>query len=43
MANSMDWEDLKAMMLEEYYPRWSLTVKDFNIESYIARFNDLEI
>ena len=53
VANSMVWEDLKTMMLDEYFPRgevqkleqelWNLTVKDSNIEAYIARFNDLAL
>nr|KAJ0212968.1 hypothetical protein LSAT_V11C400158940 [Lactuca sativa] len=49
----MAWEDLKTMTLEEYCPRgevqkleqelWNLTIKDSDIEGYIARFSDLAI
>ena len=52
-ANSMKWEELKMMLVEEYCPRedihkleqelWTLTMKGLEIKAYIARFNDLAI
>ena len=51
VANSMSWEDLKIMMLAEYYPggevrkleqeHGNLTMKDSDIAAYTARFSDL--
>lgn len=53
VANSMSWEDLKAMLLAEYCPReevqkleselWNLTMKGSDIEAYTTRFNDLSV
>lgn len=50
-ANSMTWEDIKIMLIEEYIPRdemqnlgqdlWNLTIKDSEIASYTACFNDV--
>nr|KAJ0207315.1 hypothetical protein LSAT_V11C500262220 [Lactuca sativa] len=52
-ANSMQWEELKRMLVEEYYPReeihkleqelWTLTMKGSEINSYTTRFNDLAV
>lgn len=53
VANSMTWEDLKNLILEEYCPRgevhkleqelWNLNMNGSNIEAYTSRFSDLEI
>ncbi|XP_023762869.1 uncharacterized protein LOC111911310 [Lactuca sativa] len=52
-ANSMKWEELKMMLVEEYCPReeiqkldqelWTLTMKGLEIKAYTARFNDLAV
>nr|KAJ0184692.1 hypothetical protein LSAT_V11C900485490 [Lactuca sativa] len=52
-ANSMQWEELKRMLIEEYCPReeiqnleqelWNLTMKGSEINAYTARFNDLAV
>ena len=52
-ANSMKWEELKMMLVEEYCPReeihkleqelWTLTMKGSEIKAYTARFNDLAV
>ncbi|XP_023754914.2 uncharacterized protein LOC111903370 [Lactuca sativa] len=52
-ANSMKWEELKIMLVEEYCPReeihkleqelWTLTMKRSEIKAYTARFNDLAL
>ncbi|XP_023749744.1 uncharacterized protein LOC111898033 [Lactuca sativa] len=52
-ANSMQWEELKRMLIEEYGPReeiqnmeqelWNLTMKGSEINAYTARFNDLAV
>ncbi|XP_052622709.1 uncharacterized protein LOC128127997 [Lactuca sativa] len=52
-ANSMKWEELKMMLVEEYCPReeihkleqelWTLTMKGSKIKAYTARFNDLAV
>ena len=52
-ANSMKWEELKMMLVEEYCPReeihkleqelWTLTMKGSEIKAYTARFNDLVV
>ncbi|XP_023744393.1 uncharacterized protein LOC111892567 [Lactuca sativa] len=51
--NSMKWEELKMMLVEEYCPReeihkleqalWTLTMKGSEIKAYTARFNDLAV
>lgn len=53
VANSISWEDLKALMLKEYFPRgeiqkleeelWNLRMSGTNLETYTARFNDLAL
>lgn len=53
VANSMSREDLKIMMLAEYYLRgeiqkldpelWSLTMKRSDIATYTTRFSDLVV
>ncbi|XP_023763050.1 uncharacterized protein LOC111911512 [Lactuca sativa] len=53
IANSMKWEELKIMLVEEYCPRveihkleqelWTLTMKGLEIKAYTARFNDLAV
>lgn len=53
VAKSMNGEDLKVMMLEEYGSRgeiqkleqelWDLIINDSNIEAYTTRFNNLAI
>lgn len=52
-ANSMNWEELKALLIEEYCPRdmmyniehelWNLTKKGSEINTYIAIFNKLSL
>nr|KAJ0226254.1 hypothetical protein LSAT_V11C100045850 [Lactuca sativa] len=52
-ANSMQWEELKRMLVEEYCPReeihkleqelWTLTMKGSQINAYTTRFNDLAV
>ena len=52
-ANSMQWEELKRMLVEEYCPReeihkleqelWTLTMKGSKINAYTSRFNDLAV
>lgn len=52
-ANSMNWEELKALLIEEYCPRdmmyniehelWKLTKKGSEINTYISRFNELSL
>jgi len=52
-ANAMTWEELKAMMVEEYCPRselqkleqelWNLTMQGSDITGYTNRFNDLAV
>lgn len=52
-ANSLTWEELKKMLIEEYFPQeemkrlekelWNLTRRDVNISTYTNRFNDLKI
>ncbi|XP_052622552.1 uncharacterized protein LOC128127871 [Lactuca sativa] len=49
-ANSMKWEELKTMLVEEYCPReeihkleqelWTLTMMGSEIKAYTARFNE---
>ena len=53
IANSMSWEELKTMLLEEYCPRsemqkleselWNLTMKGSDINAYTNRFNELAV
>ena len=53
IANAMNWEDFKIMMLLEYCPRGEvqkieqelggLTIKDSDISAYTAIFSDLAI
>ena len=53
VANSISWEDLKALMLKEYCPRgevqkleeelWNLKMSGMDLEAYTARFNDLAL
>lgn len=50
-ANTMNWEELKAFLIEEYCPwdkmqnieheLWNLTMKGSEIVAYTYRFNDL--
>lgn len=52
-ANPMSWNDIKALLVEEYCPGnegknlehnlWKLKMKGSNIKAYIARFNDLAL
>ncbi|XP_023772464.1 uncharacterized protein LOC111921120 [Lactuca sativa] len=52
-ANSMQWEEMKRMLVEEYFPReeihkleqesWTLTMKVSEINAYTARFNHLAV
>ena len=52
-ANSMSWDEVKSMMLEEYCPRsevqnleqefWNLTIKGSEVKSYMTRFTQLAI
>nr|KAJ0212037.1 hypothetical protein LSAT_V11C400208970 [Lactuca sativa] len=52
-TNSMKWEELKTMKVEEYCLReeiqkmeeelWNLTMEDSAINAYTARFNDLAV
>ena len=52
VANSIGWENLKEMMLQEYCPRgegqqlgqdlWEHTMVGSDIVGYTERFNDLE-
>nr|KAJ0224699.1 hypothetical protein LSAT_V11C100027260 [Lactuca sativa] len=52
-ANSMQWEELKRMLVEEYCSReeihkleqelWTLTMKGSEINAYTTRFNDLAV
>ena len=49
----MSWDELKAMMLEEYYPRsevqnleqefWNLTMKGSEVQAYTTRFTELAV
>ena len=51
VANAMPWEELKEMLMVEYFPRreiqkmeqelWNLTVQNFDIDSYISMFSEL--
>ena len=53
VANAIGWDELKAMMLEEYCPRgriqtpeqefWSLTMKGSDLATYTNRFCDLAV
>lgn len=53
MANSMGWDDLKVMLLEEDYPKgeiqnlehefWILTMNGSDMTAYTNRFNDLAV
>lgn len=53
VANSMTWEDLKVMMLEEYFPRselqkleqehWNHTMMGSELTTYTAKFNDVAV
>nr|KAJ0227360.1 hypothetical protein LSAT_V11C100046420 [Lactuca sativa] len=40
-SNSMQWEELKRMLLEQEL--WTLTMKGLEINAYTARFNDLAV
>ena len=52
-TNSMSWDELKTMMLEEYCPRsevqnseqefWNLTIKDSEVKAYTTRLTELAI
>ncbi|KAL4573708.1 hypothetical protein LXL04_020523 [Taraxacum kok-saghyz] len=52
-ANSMSWDELKTMMVEEYCPRsevqnleqefWNLTIKGSEVKAYTTRFTELAI
>nr|KAJ0207822.1 hypothetical protein LSAT_V11C500233890 [Lactuca sativa] len=52
-ANSMQWEELKRMLVEEYCPRgeihkleqelWTVTMNGSEINAYTARLNDLAV
>lgn len=51
VANAMNWEDLKVLLLEEYCPRgeikkleqelWNLKMVGSDLAAYTARFSDL--
>lgn len=53
VANSMNWEELKAILLDEYCLReevqklesqlWNLTMKGSDIDTYTTRFKDLSV
>lgn len=52
-TNAMSWEELKVVMMEEYYPRsemqgleqeyWSLTMKGSEIAAYTNQLNELTV
>lgn len=52
-TNSISWEKLKLLLIEEYYPKeeiqklekeiWNLSMQDVDIVAYIGRFSDLAI
>ncbi|KAL4579783.1 hypothetical protein LXL04_015948 [Taraxacum kok-saghyz] len=52
-TNSMSWDELKSMILEEYCPRsevqnleqefWNLTMKDTEVQAYTTRFTELAV
>ena len=51
--NALTWEELKMMLLAEYYPRsevrkleqefWNLSMKGFDIQAYNTRFTELAV
>lgn len=53
VANSIPWDDMKALLIEEYFPReemqilenelWNLKMKVSDIKEYTTRFNDLAL
>ncbi|XP_023750156.1 uncharacterized protein LOC111898487 [Lactuca sativa] len=53
VANAIPWEELKDMLLAEYYPwgeiqkleqeLWNLTVQNSDIDTYITRFSELSL
>ena len=52
-ANALTWEELKMMLLAEYYPRsevrkleqefWNLTMSGTEIQTYTSRFTELAV
>ena len=50
-AYNLSWAELKALLMEKYYPRselqriesefWSLSMVDANITTYTTRFHEL--
>nr|KAJ0191788.1 hypothetical protein LSAT_V11C800446920 [Lactuca sativa] len=53
VANSMSWENMKELLIEEYFPReeeqrleielWYLKMKGYDVKPYTRRFNDLSL
>ncbi|XP_023738346.2 uncharacterized protein LOC111886345 [Lactuca sativa] len=53
VANSMSWESMKELLIEEYCPReevqslehelWNLKMKGSEVKAYTTRFNDLAV